>query len=109
MEEDKKLRSLLSEYAMHEPSPSFNNSVMQRIEASKNASSVSSINPLIAISFAVVAVILLIVSFFIHPALFRQFSVSISQGTYMQLFSFFAAFWFVMFVNTWWNKKITTK
>ncbi|MEP6846333.1 MAG: hypothetical protein ABI861_10035 [Panacibacter sp.] len=110
MEEHKKLHSLLTKYALQEPSSGFDDSVMQLIIASKIKHTASSVNPLLkrvlVVVFIIVAAAMMITAFFIQPnALVTYISISLPSGTYVQLFSFFLSFWVVMLLNFWWNKR----
>lgn len=110
MQEDKKLQSLLNKYAMQEPSEGFDEQVMQLIEASTVKHPASILNPILLRVlmgvFITALLLLLLATFFIQPAsLPVHFNISLPQNVYMQVFSFFAAFWVVMLVNLWWNKR----
>lgn len=112
MEEDKKLQSLLKSFGMQEPSAGFDDKLMQKIAAINlhKTTSKSLINQLLlrvlVIAFIIVAITLLALTFSIQPAIFsKYFSVSIPEKIYVQLFSFFAAFWIVMSLNFWWNSR----
>lgn len=110
MEENKKFQSLLNIYAMQEPSAGFEDKVMQLVTASQKMPATPLISgllkhALVAI-FITVGVALLIMAFFIDPEKFLlHISIPVPANVYMQLFSFFLAFWCVMLVNLWWNKK----
>ena len=112
MQKDKKLQSLLSTYSMQEPSAEFDDKVMQRVATlrrTQNTSLLSSlIKRLLLVIFITVAVTLFITTLFIQPKIFiPQISIPLSYNIYTELFSFFAAFWIVMFINLWWNKRNT--
>src|SRR3954470_14902227 len=112
MEEDKNMQSLLKHYGIQETSADFDNKLMQKI-ASLNLYKTTS-KPLmnrlllhvLVIAFIVIAVTLLAFTFSIQPGIYSKYlSVSIPEKIYGQIFSFLAAFWIVMFLNMWWNKK----
>jgi len=110
MQEDKKLQSLLTTYAVQEPSAGFEDKVMQLVAASKKIHATSLISGLLKrvllVIFITVAAVLLIISLFIkYEALPVHISIPVPTNVYVQLFSFFLAFWTVMFINIWWNKK----
>jgi hypothetical protein len=110
MQEDKRLHSLLTQYAMKEPSAEFDESVMQIVAKSKitHASSLTggSLQRLLLIIFMITTAALLITTFFFQPQkLLAYITFSIPENIYKQLFSFIAAFWIVMLINLWWNKK----
>lgn len=110
MQEDKKFHSLLSMYAMQEPSAGFDEKVMQLVEASAAKRPVILVNSLLLRVllgvFAITSFILLVVAFFIKPQIFTAYvPVSFTSGVYTQLFSFLVAFWIVMLANLWWNKR----
>jgi hypothetical protein len=110
MEQDKKLQSLLIDHGMQRPSVDFDDKVMQRISAIKSDKSASTplISPalkrILMITFAIAALALFIVAFLVQPGIFSNYlSISLSEKMYSQAFSFFVAFWIVMFLNTWWQ------
>jgi hypothetical protein len=110
MQEDKKLHSLLTRYAMKEPSARFDESVMQMITKSKITHATSftghSLQRLLIITFMITTAALLITAFFFQPQkLLAYISFSVPVNVYKQLFSFLAVFWIVMLINFWWNKK----
>lgn len=110
MQEDKKLQSLLSKYAVQQASQDFSEKVMQRIEAVKESKPILLISSawlrMLLYIFITVVIALLILAFFIQPHMLAvRFSVPVSIDMYRQLFSFFAAFWFVMFINLFLNKR----
>jgi len=110
MQEDKNLKSLLSKYAMQEPSEEFDNNIMQLIEKSKLTQPSFLINRLLlrvlAALFAIISIALVATSIFAKPKTYPiNFSISFSPDLYKQLFSFIVAFWIVMFINLWCNKR----
>jgi hypothetical protein len=110
MEEDKKIQSLLTKYAVQEPSAGFEDKVMQLITASEKTPVTpfisSLLNRLLLTLFLIVTVALLVTSFFLDPKiLMLHISIITAPDVYRQLFTFFAVFWIVMLVNTWWNKR----
>ena len=110
MQEDKKLHSLLTQYAMKEPSAEFDENVMQIVAKSKTSQATSfterSLQRLLLIIFVITAAALLITAFFFQPQkLLAYISFSVPADVYKQLFSFLAVFWIVMLINFWWNKK----
>ncbi|QEC66610.1 hypothetical protein FRZ67_04590 [Panacibacter ginsenosidivorans] len=114
MQEDKKLGSLLTTYAMQEPSTGFEEMVMQRIAAAKKIQ--LPITPLISrllqrtliTTFIAAAVALIIIAFFIEPnTLILKLDIPVQTSIFEQLFSFFIVFWIVMFVNFFWGKRFT--
>ena len=110
MEEDKKIRSLLTSYAIQEPSAGFEDKVMQLITASEKIPTTPLINDLVRrlllIIFSIVVVALLVTSFFLDPKiLVLHISIPAMSNVYRQLFAFFVVFWIVMLVNIWWNKR----
>ena len=112
MQEDKKLQSLLSTYSMQEPSAGFDDTVMQLVTASEKVTVTPLLSSLVKrvllVIFITVVAALFIVALFIQPKVFiPRISIPLSYNIYTELFSFFAAFWIVMFINLWWNKKNT--
>lgn len=111
MQEDKKLQSLLTKYAIQEPSTTFDDKVMQLVEASKTTRPVFLISrmllhTLFGVFITVSILLFLTAAFFIQPQLLPvHFYMPLSLNVYMQLFSFLAAFWIVMLINLWWNKQ----
>jgi hypothetical protein len=112
MEKDKELQSLLTKYALQEPSEKFNERVMHLITkpGTKHITSLTSglLQRVLLIIFITVTIALLITSFFIQPkTLITPLSISLPANIYKQLFSFLGAFWVVMLVNLRWNKRNT--
>ena len=110
MQEDKKLKSLLTKYAMQEPSTEFDDKVMQLIEASKTTGPVFLISRILLHIlpgvFIAVSILLFLTTFFMQPqSLPVHFYLPLSLNVYRQLFSFLAAFWIVMLINLWWYKQ----
>jgi hypothetical protein len=110
MEKDKNLQSILTKYALQQTSEGFEEKIMQRITELKTRPATSLIDRMLLrtllIIFFVVMLVLLIAAFFVQPkSLFIPVSISVSPGIYTQLFSFLAAFWIVMLINLWWNKR----
>jgi high-affinity K+ transport system ATPase subunit B len=83
MQEDKKLQSLLTKYAMQEPSAGFDDKVMQLVEASKTTTpyfliSRSVLRILLSV-FIIVSIVLFLTASFIQPqSLAVHFSISLS-------------------------------
>jgi hypothetical protein len=112
MKEDKNLQSLFKHYGIQETSGDFDNKLMQKIALLDlyKTSSKSLINPVLVRVFViasfVVAVTVLAFTFSVEPGIIsKYFFTSLPGKIYVQLFSFLAAFWIVMFLNMWWNKK----
>ena len=110
MEEDKKIRSLLTSYAIQEPSAGFEDKVMQLITAPEKIPATPLISDLLKrlllIIFSIVVVALLVISFFLDSKIVAlQISIPATSNVYGPLFAFFVVFWIVMLVNIWWNKR----
>ena len=110
MQEDKKLQSLLTKYAMQEPSAGFDDKVMKLVEASKTTTPYflisRSVLRILLCVFIIVSIVLFLTTSFIQPqSLTVHFYIPLPPNVYMQLFSFLAAFWIVMLINLWWNKQ----
>jgi len=111
MEQDKDLKILLKEYAFEETSSTFNNSVMQRIEAAVSAKqSKPLLNAFIlktlTATFIIVALTVIICLVYL-PSNNLPFNLSfaLNNSIYNQLFSFIIVFWIMMLINIWWNKR----
>ena len=111
MKEDKKLQSILTNYGMQETSEGFDNKLMQKIAAIKLHGATSkpllgkTMQRVFVVAFIIAALLLIVIAFLVNPDIFAiSFLIEISQKTYTQVFSFFAAFWIVMCLNVWWNK-----
>ena len=109
MQNDSTIKNLLQQYGVEETSSTFNNDVMQRINAailakqSKPLLSAFVLN-LLKIIFLLIVVIL--VAFVIsNPA---GFSINVSN-IYRQIFSFIIVFWIGMLINIWLNKRWFSK
>jgi hypothetical protein len=115
MEEDKNIKILLQEYGVEKTSSSFNNKVMQKINAAvitKQAKPL--LNPfivnLLKIIFSLVIIALVICLVFLPlKNLPVTFSININGNIYKQLFSFILTFWIGMFMNLWLNKRWSKK
>lgn len=112
MKGDKNLQSMLKSYGMQETSADFDDKLMQKIAAINLHKSTAkpilnqTLLRILVIVFIVIAATLLAFTFSIQPDIFsKYFSVAIPQKMYVQIFSFFAAFWIVMCFNLWWNNK----
>lgn len=109
MEEEKKIQSLLTSYAIQEPSAGFEDKVMQLIIASEKISATplisSRLKRLLLIIFSIVVVVLVITSFFLDPKILTLHISTLSTNAYRQLITFFIVFWMVMIINIWWNKR----
>ena len=110
MEKDKNLHSMLTKYAFQQTSKGFEDKVMHRITELKTRPATSVMDRVLLrtlwIIFFIVMLTLLVAAFFVQPkSLFIPVSISVSPGVYTQLFSFLAAFWVVMLINLWWNKR----
>jgi hypothetical protein len=109
MQEDKIFKILLNENAMQETSSSFNENVMQRIQAAglhKSTPLISSfiLKSLLFIFFAVLAAAIICLMIVPLNSLPLNITFNISAATYNQLLSFILIFWLMMFVNILWNK-----
>jgi hypothetical protein len=109
MKDDTIIKNLLQQYGIEEPSSTFNNNVMQRINAevfakqSKPLLSAFILNILkVTFVIVVVAIVVFVVS---DPA---SFSINVSN-IYRQLFSFIIVFWIGMLMNLGLNKKWGSK
>ena len=111
MQEDKDLKILLKEYAFEETSSSFNNNVMQHINAAASARqskpllNIFILKALIVIFMVVVIAVILCLIYLPLKSLPFNLSFTVSNNIYSQLFSFIIAFWIVMFINIGWNKR----
>ena len=111
MQEDKDLKILLKEYAFEETSSTFNDTVMQRIEAAVSAKpSKPLLNDSVLkflIAIFIIALVSVITGLIYLPVNSLPFnlSFSLSSNSYSQLFSFIVVFWIMMFINIGWNRK----
>jgi hypothetical protein len=109
MQKDKKLQSLLTKYAIQEPSAAFDDKVMQLIKPVKTTQPVFLIGRIwlriLLCVFIIASIVLFLIALFMHPqSLPVHFYIPIPLKLYTQLFSFLVAFWIVMLTNLWWNK-----
>lgn len=108
MQDDKKLHDLLNTYTIQQPSEGFDSGVMHRITATKSATPLMN-TPLVKFLcglFIVIVFLVLGTAFYIQPQLLPvRFTMLVSANGYTHLFSFFIAFWVVMGVNLWWERK----
>src|SRR5215472_10668684 len=114
MEEDKKIKMLLQEYALGETSSTFNDDVMLKIKAAVLTQKTrpllnTFILNLLKIIFCVVVVVIVGCTILFPINLPATFSININSNIYKQLFSFIIVFWAGMFMNLWWNKRWNSK
>jgi hypothetical protein len=111
MQEDKRLKDLLVKYAVEETSENFTSTVMQRIElmSAKTYIPLLKQNPLkiLIVAFLLVCTGLLVISIFMYDSfqLPFYFSIMFPAKYFSQIIFFLIAFWVVMFINHFWNKK----
>jgi hypothetical protein len=108
MQDDKKLSDLLNTYAVQQPAKGFDSTVMHRITATKPAAPLmnTSLTKFLFGLFIIIVVVALLTAFYIQPQLLPvRFTMPVSADVYRHLFSFFIAFWMVMGVNLWWQKR----
>ncbi|MEP6466611.1 MAG: hypothetical protein ABJB05_09905 [Parafilimonas sp.] len=106
MQEDKNIKLLLQEYGVEETSSSFNNDIMQRINAAlatKQSKPLLNnfIIRLLKIAFLIVAISVISLFCFV-PNL--NFSFDIRNNIFNQLFTFIIVFWIGMLMNICLNK-----
>jgi hypothetical protein len=110
MQEETTIKNLLQQYGIEETSSTFNNNVMQRINAdvfgmqSKPLLNGTVLKFLKIIFLLVVLAIVACVA--LNPA---TFPIKVNSDIYRQLFSFIIVFWITMLINIWLNKRWASK
>ncbi|MEO8711033.1 MAG: hypothetical protein ABI405_02860 [Parafilimonas sp.] len=106
MQEDKNIKLLLQEYGVEETSSSFNNDIMQRVNAAlvtKQSKPLLNnfIIRLLKLAFLIVAISVISIVCFV-PNL--NFYFNIHNNIFNQLFTFIIVFWVGMLMNICLNK-----
>ena len=114
MLENKNIKDLLQQHAMHETGADFTVDVMNKIAAMQSAKQASFsllksglIKVLIAV-FIVVFIALIVMSVSVFPSLAPQvFKINLASDYVSKLISFLIAFWVVMLMNQLLKRKNT--